>query len=81
MNVDRDAIASRLSGTPLVLLLDIDGTISTIAGNGDVGNSGDGGPALSAEFNYPTLIALDSSGNIYVSDSFNYTVRLLTLTQ
>jgi trehalose-phosphatase len=31
VNVDRDAIASRLSGTPLVLLLDIDGTISTIA--------------------------------------------------
>ncbi|HSY81806.1 MAG TPA: trehalose-phosphatase [Gemmatimonadaceae bacterium] len=31
MNVDRDAIASRLSGTPLVLLLDIDGTISAIA--------------------------------------------------
>jgi trimeric autotransporter adhesin len=54
-----------------------DGTISTIAGNGSGGYLGDGGLATSAQVNGPAGIALDSAGDIYVSDTFNNSIRLL----
>jgi uncharacterized protein (TIGR03437 family) len=54
-----------------------DGTISTIAGTGTGGYLGDNGPATSAQLNGPAGIALDSAGDIYVSDTFNNSVRLL----
>jgi trimeric autotransporter adhesin len=54
--------------------VDTTGTISTIAGNGVNGDSGDGGPALSAEIEQPYGIAVDASGNIYVSQ-LNSVVR------
>ena len=44
-------------------------TITTVAGNGTQGFSGDGGPALSAQLNYPSGVAVDASGNIYFSDT------------
>jgi len=47
-----------------------DGIISTIAGNGTSGHSGDGGPATSAELYGPLGLALDSSSNLYIADSF-----------
>src|ERR1700722_1777134 len=49
--------------------------ISPIAGNGAQGYSGDGGPATSAEFNFPFDVKLDSSGNLYISDAGNFRVR------
>jgi sugar lactone lactonase YvrE len=67
------------TGDQRIRMVTPDGTISTIAGNGNVGSSGDGGPAINAEFHYPTAIVLDSSGDLYVADSLNYTVRLLTV--
>ncbi|MBP7810081.1 MAG: T9SS type A sorting domain-containing protein [Bacteroidia bacterium] len=45
------------------------GTITTIAGTGIAGVSGDGGLATSAELNAPTSVAIDGAGNIYVSDN------------
>jgi sugar lactone lactonase YvrE len=42
--------------------------ITTVAGNGNQGNTGDGGPATSAEFLYPYGIALDVSGNLYIAE-------------
>jgi hypothetical protein len=54
------------------------GVITTVAGNGTPGFSGDNGPAISAQFFHPTGIAIDSSGNIYVVDSYNNRVRVLT---
>lgn len=51
------------------------GIITTIAGNGGAGYSGDGGPAAGAAFNEPYGIALDRSGNIYVADRHNHCVR------
>ncbi len=51
------------------------GIISTIAGNGTTGYSGDGGPATAAEFNVPNGLVVDGSGNIYVADVFNNCVR------
>jgi hypothetical protein len=51
------------------------GIITTIAGNGNPGFSGDNGPAVSAELNYPAGVALDQSGNIYIADQFNERIR------
>jgi uncharacterized protein (TIGR03437 family) len=54
------------------------GTISTVAGSGTQGFSGDGGPATSAELNYPSGIAVDGSGNLFIADSGNQRIRKLT---
>ncbi len=49
--------------------------ISTFAGCGEAGYSGDGGPAIQARFNEPYGIAVDRAGNIYVADRHNHCVR------
>jgi sugar lactone lactonase YvrE len=54
------------------------GPISTIAGIGVAGFSGDNGSAISALFNTPTGVAIDSAGNLYVNDSLNVRVRKIT---
>lgn len=54
------------------------GIITTVAGTGTAGYSGDGGSATSAKLNYPSGIAVDSSGNIYIADSTNSVVRKIT---
>lgn len=52
-----------------------DGKISTVAGNGEVGFGGDGGPATAARFNFLSGIALDRQNNLYIVDQGNYRVR------
>jgi uncharacterized protein (TIGR03437 family) len=54
------------------------GLIYTVAGT-TKGYTGDGGPALSAQLNYPQSLSLDSSGNLYVADTQNNVVRMLTV--
>jgi hypothetical protein len=54
------------------------GVISTVAGNGSNGNSGDGGPAISAQFNMPNGVVVDSAGNLFIADSFNSSIRKVT---
>ncbi len=51
------------------------GIISTIAGNGTTGYSGDGGAAILAQLNNPTGLAIDEAGNIYIADKENKVVR------
>ena len=51
------------------------GTVTTIAGTGVAGFSGDGGSALDAQLNFPYGLALDSAGNVYVADLGNQRVR------
>ena len=51
------------------------GVISTIAGNGKVGFSGDGGPATKATLKQPHSIALDGDDNIYICDIGNHRIR------
>jgi uncharacterized repeat protein (TIGR01451 family) len=53
----------------------VNGTISTVAGNGSAGYSGDGGQATSAQLNQPFDVAVDAAGNLYVADSANHRVR------
>lgn len=51
------------------------GTMTTLAGTGAAGSSGDGGPALSARLNQPANLALDGAGNLFVADAGNGSVR------
>jgi len=51
------------------------GVITTVAGNGEAGYSGDGGPALRASLNEPYGIAIDRAGNIFVADRLSRCVR------
>ncbi len=53
------------------------GVITTVAGNGTAGYSGDGGPAAGAQLNGPVAIAADSTGNIYIADSYNARIRVV----
>ena len=50
-------------------------TITTVAGNGSAGYSGDGGLATAATLNAPSSVAFDASGNLYIADSDNVVIR------
>ncbi|MGF6610249.1 hypothetical protein OKW45_005171 [Paraburkholderia sp. WSM4175] len=51
------------------------GTVTIIAGNGQEGYSGDGGPATQAMLDYPTGVALDRAGNVFIAEPFAHVVR------
>jgi uncharacterized protein (TIGR03437 family) len=51
------------------------GNIFTFAGNGNLGYTGDGGPAVNAKLGEPNGIAVDAAGNVYISDESNNVVR------
>lgn len=55
--------------------VDTSGNISTVAGNGTDGYSGDGGPAISAQLSGPFGVRVDSLGNLYIADSSNHRIR------
>ena len=55
--------------------IDTAGEISTIAGTGEDGEEGDGGPATEAQLCYPAGVATDATGNVYVADSWNHRIR------
>jgi uncharacterized protein (TIGR03437 family) len=54
------------------------GIITTVAGNGVSGSSGDGGPATNAALAYPVGVAVDNVGHLWVADTTNNTVRLIS---
>ena len=58
----------------------VTGTISTVAGNGEEGYSGDGGFATDARLHDPTGVWLDRQGNIYIADLENHRVRKVDAT-
>src|SRR5438105_4829808 len=51
--------------------VDTSGTITTVAGDGTYGFSGDGGPATSANLGSPDGVAVDGAGNLYIADLYN----------
>jgi sugar lactone lactonase YvrE len=51
------------------------GTVSTVAGNGVPGYSGDGGLAVNANISYPYGLAIDDSNNLYIADTDNHRIR------
>ena len=51
------------------------GVITTVAGNGEKGFSGDGGPAVDAALNEPYGVVVDRAGNLYIADRLNRRVR------
>lgn len=51
------------------------GIISTLAGTGLIGYSGDGAAATLAQLNYPTGVAVDAAGNVYINDQGNHCIR------
>ena len=55
------------------------GIITTIAGNGSQGYSGDSGLAIHAELQDPTGVCVDTSGNVYIADSYNNRIRKITV--
>jgi sugar lactone lactonase YvrE len=55
-----------------------DGVITTVAGTGNSGYSGDGGPASSAHLNTPSGVAVDDAGTLYITDDFNHRIRQVT---
>ena len=73
---------------PRIRKVSADGTIATVAGNGQTGFSGDGGPATSAAMNpgYPFIqddgpgggVTVDNSGNLFFADTYNYRIRRIS---
>ena len=57
------------------------GIITTIAGTGALGSSGDGGAATSAQLNHPSGVSVDISGKVYVADYFNHEIRMVGVPQ
>ncbi len=66
------------SGNQRVRMVTPGGTISTVAGDGLQGDAGDGGPATSAELLYPLGVAVDSAGNLFIADTSNHRIRMVT---
>lgn len=61
-----------------IRMLDLEsGVITTIAGTGDSGYTGDGMPAVESALAGPSGLALDQDGNLYIADTFNSRIRML----
>jgi autotransporter-associated beta strand protein len=74
LGIARDAVGNLFiadNGNHVIRKISTDGKISTIAGNGIRGTSGDGGPALAASLSFPSSIVVDASGNLYFIESGN----------
>ncbi len=67
------------TGDQLIRKVGTNGIITTVAGsNGSAGFAGDGGSAKSAKLNYPSGVAVDGAGNIYIADTSNNLIRKVT---
>jgi len=66
------------AGGQRVFKVNTDGVIHTLAGNGSVGSGGDGGQSIFAQLFFPSGVAVDASGNLYISDYGNHRIRKIT---
>ncbi len=67
-----------IADTSRIRKVDSAGIITTVAGNGSFGATGDGGPATAAALSRPASVAVDGAGNIAIADQFNYRIRVVT---
>ncbi|HYG76029.1 MAG TPA: hypothetical protein VEK08_13575 [Planctomycetota bacterium] len=71
---------AEMKGGERVRKVDTNGILTTIAGTGKIGFSGDGGPAINAQFNGPHhLVVGPDDTTVYVADTFNHAVRKIDL--
>lgn len=68
-------------GNNVIRKIDAAGTVTTVAGNGTAGFSGDGGPATQAMLNFPYAVLPDPNGNLYIGDFSNDRVRKVDVNQ
>jgi hypothetical protein len=61
-----------------IRIIDTSGIINTVAGNGANAFAGDHGPAISASLNYPGETAIDAAGNLFIVDSTNEVIRMVS---
>lgn len=64
-----------IADVTVIRKVDLNGIITTIAGNGTPGYAGDGMPATDAEFEQPQGLAVDTAGNVYIADTGNCLIR------
>ena len=69
-----------VQGNNKIRMVTSTGIITTIAGTGTYGSSGDGGAATSAQLNSPYGVSVDISGNVYIADTYNSKIRKVTST-
>ena len=68
------------TGNNVVRMLDAFGNVTTVAGGGtSIGTAADGGPATAASLNQPTWLAVDSAGNLYISETGSNVVRRVAM--
>ena len=67
------------SGNHRIRRVDPEGIITTVAGTGTGGHSGDGGPAVAAQLFTPRGVAVDGSGTLYIADTLNHRIRRVDL--
>jgi hypothetical protein len=58
-------------------MVDTNGIITTIAGDGTLNEGGDGGPAEDSQVGSPYDLGVDGNGNVYITDDFNRRVRVI----
>ena len=63
------------TGNARIRKVDINGIVTTVAGNGSYGFSGDGGSATNASLYWPEGLALDGAGNLFIADYANARIR------
>ena len=63
------------TGNSRIRMVDTNGIITTVVGNGNAAFAGDGGAATNASLSHPTGVALDASGNLYIADNGNNRIR------
>ena len=68
---------SDVSHRPRIRKVDAAGVITTVAGDGTAGFSGDGGAAAAARLSFPYGVALDAAGNLYIADRGNSRIRMV----
>lgn len=76
MTIDREGNIYIVNGKGnAIRKVALDGTITTVAGTGTAGFSGDGGLATGAELNFPADVAVAADGTLFISDQFNHVIR------